>query len=437
MATIVDAGRTSEEIRATYQDHVFPCVKPYYAEPIVMAHGEGSRVWDVEGVEYLDLFSGILTTSVGHCNPEVVARVQQQVATLGHTSGLYVTEAHARAAQRLAELTPPGLRKVFFTNSGTEAIETAIMIARMHTGRSEIVALRQGYSGRSMLASGLTAHAAWRPLGSLSTGIVHALAPYHYRSPFDATWEESGELFARDIEDVILTATSGRPAAFIAEAIQGVGGYIVPPPGYFERAAEIVRRHGGLFIIDEVQTGFGRTGRWWGIQNSDVVPDVMVMAKGIANGFPVGATVTTDEIAASWKGKTISTFGGNAVCMAAVDATLEIMARENAPARAAERGRQLRAGLDALAERHAWIGEVRGMGLMQALEIVRDRTTREADPARAGALLEASRAERVLIGLGGLHGHVVRIGPQLLISAEDIEDGLARLGRACDRAASG
>jgi len=435
MATMIEAGRTSEEVRAIYQDHVFACIKPYYREPIVMAEGSGTRVRDVEGTEYLDLFSGILTTSVGHCHPEVVERVREQAGMLGHTSGLYITEAHAIAARKLASITPPGLRKVFFTNSGTEAIETAIMIARMYTGRTEIVALRQAYSGRSMLASGLTANAAWRPLGSLSTGIAHALAPYHYRSPFDAPWEESGELFAHDIEDVILTATSGRPAAFIAEAIQGVGGYIVPPPGYFQRAAEIIRRHGGLFIIDEVQTGFGRTGRWWGIDNWDTVPDIMVMAKGIANGFPVGATVTTDEIADGWKGKTISTFGGNAICMAALDATLDIMLREDVPRRATERGAQLRAGLDALAAKHAWIGDVRGLGLMQALEIVTDRRTKTPDPGRAGAFLEATKAEGVLVGLGGLNGHVVRIGPQLLVSAEEIDDGLARLGRACDRVA--
>ncbi|MCI0434213.1 MAG: aspartate aminotransferase family protein [Gemmatimonadetes bacterium] len=433
--TIVEAGRASSEIRREYSEHVFPCVKPYYREPLVLAEGSGSRVRDADGVEYLDLFSGILTTSVGHCHPEVVERVREQIGALGHTSGLYITEAHATAARKLASLMPGTLRKVFFTNSGTEAIETAIMIARMHTGRTEIVALRHAYSGRSTLASGLTAHAAWRPLGSLATGISHAMAPYFYRSPFDASWEESGELFARDIEDVIQTATSGQPAAFIAEAIQGVGGYIVPPPGYFQRAAGIIRDHGGLFIVDEVQTGFGRTGRWWGIQNWDVVPDIMVMAKGIANGFPVGATVTTDEIAAAWKGKTISTFGGNPICMAAVEATLDIMIREDVPRRAAERGQQLRRGLDALAARHAWIGDVRGMGLMQALEIVKDRATKQPDPTRAGALLEATRAEGVLVGVGGLNGHVMRIGPQLLISAEEIDEGLTRLGRACDRVA--
>jgi 4-aminobutyrate aminotransferase len=236
------------------------------------------------------------------------------------------------------------------------------------------------------------------------------------------------------VEEVILTMTSGKPAAFFAETIQGAGGYIVPPPGYFQLVAAIIRKHGGLFIADEVQAGFGRTGgKWFGIEHWGVEPDIMIMAKTIAGGMPVGATITTDEIAAAWQGKTISTFGGNPVCMTAMDATLEIMEREDVPARASRLGGRLRAGLERLAAQHAWIGDVRGMGMMQALELVRDRSGKEPDPKRAAALLEAARAEGLLIGTGGLFGHVMRIAPQLLMSEAELDEGLERLGRACAR----
>jgi 4-aminobutyrate aminotransferase len=424
-----------QAVKAGHAEHVFPAVRPYYRDPLVVVEASGMSVLDAEGREYLDFFAGILTTSIGHCHPAVVERVQEQVARLGHTSTLYLTENQVRVAKRLADLAPGGLSRSFFVNSGTEAIETAVMLACMHTGRSEIIALRHAYSGRSVLATNLTAHASWRPLASSVAGVKHALCPYPYRSPFgDLPDDEAAAAFARDLEDVISTTTTGRPAAFIAEPVLGVGGYIVPPRGYYARAAEIIRSVGGLFIADEVQTGFGRTGEhWWGIEHWGVEPDIMVMAKGIANGFPVGATLTTDEIARSWTASTISTYGGNPVSMAAADATLDVMVREDTPARSAARGAQLRRGLERLHERHAWIGEVRGLGLMQALEIVEDRTSRAADPRRARALLEAAREEGLLVGLGGLQGQVIRMGPSMLVSEDQVDDALDRLGRACKR----
>ncbi|MBW3552348.1 MAG: aspartate aminotransferase family protein [Gemmatimonadetes bacterium] len=430
------ATTIAEDVKAGQAEHVFAAVRPYYEDPLVVVEGSGMTVVDADGREYLDFFAGILTTSLGHCHPEVVQRVREQVGRLGHTSTLYLNENQVRVARRLAELGPGELRKSFFVNSGTEAIETAIMLACIHTGRSEVIALRHAYSGRSILATNITGHAAWRPLASSIAGIKHAVCPYPYRSPFgDLPEEEAAEAFARDIEDVIATTTTGRPAAFIAEPILGVGGFIVPPRGYYRRAAEIIRAAGGLFIADEVQTGFGRTGgKWWGIEHSGVTPDIMVMAKGIANGFPVGATLTTDEIAASWTGATISTFGGNPVSMAAADATLEVMVREDTPSRSAARGARLRSGLDALYDRHEWIGEVRGLGLMQALEIVEDRDSRVPDSRRARALLEAAREEGLLIGLGGLKGQVVRMGPSMLVTEAEVDDALDRLGRACRRA---
>ena len=425
----------SERVLAGHSEFLFPAVRPLYDEPLVLDEGEGVRVRGVDGREYLDLFSGILTTSVGHCHPEVVGRVQAQVGRLGHTSTLYVTEPQVEAARRLAEIAPGQLSQTFFTNSGTEAIETAIHMACLHTGRSEIVALRQAYHGRSFLASNVTAHSSWRPLASSVPGIKHAMTPYPYRCPFKQPCDEScGEAFAHDLEDVIRTTTNGRPAAFIAESILGVGGYIVPPPGYFARVAEIIRSYGGLFIADEVQSGFGRTGgRWFAIEHWGVEPDIMVMAKGIANGAPVGATITRPDIAASWKAKSISTFGGNPVAMVAASATLDIMVGEDVPTRAEARGAQLAGGLRELKEDYDWIGDVRGMGLMQALELVQDRSTKEPAPQRAKALLEAAKDECLLIGIGGLHGQVIRIGPSLLITEAEVAEGLDRLGRACGR----
>ena len=425
----------SEHVLAGQREFLFPAVRPLYDQPLVLAEGEGVRVRDVEGREYLDLFSGILTTSVGHCHPKVVERVQAQAGRLGHTSPLYVTEPQVEAARRLAEIAPGRLSQTFFTNSGTEAIETAIQMAFLHTGRSEIIALRQAYHGRSFLATNVTAMKVWRPLASSFPGVKHVMTPYPYRCPFKQPCDEScGEAFARDLEDVINTTTSGRPAAFIAESILGVGGYIVPPPGYFARAAEIIRSYGGLFVADEVQSGFGRTGsRWFAIEHWGVEPDIMVVAKGIANGAPVGATITRPDIATSWKARTISTFGGNPVSMAAAGATLDVMVEEEVPMRAEERGAQLARGLGELEDRYHWIGEARGMGLMQALELVQDRATREPAPQKAKALLEAAKEEGLLIGIGGLHGHVLRIGPSLLISEEEVGEGLERLGRACDR----
>ncbi len=413
--------------------YIFDCVQPLYAEPLAIAEGSGCRVWDYEGGEYLDAFAGILTTSLGHCHPTVIKAIQEQVKRVGHLSTLYVNDRQVEAARKLAAIAPGDLNRTFFVNSGTEAIETALQVARLHTGRTEIVALRQGYHGRTSMATAVTAHAPWRVLPSTVTGITHALSPYPYRAPFGASSdEELVEIYAQDLIDVIETTTNGAPAAFIAETIQGVGGYIVPPRGYFARMAEIIRSYGGVFIADEVQAGFGRTGgRWFGIEHWDVVPDIMVMAKGIAGGMPVGATITTEEIAGSWRGKTISTFGGNPVCMAAMAATLDVMRAKDVPKRAWERGAQLRDGLDALARKHVWIGDVRGMGLMQALELVEDPATKEPAPRLAGMLLNAARDEGLLIGIGGLHGHVIRIGPSLLISKDEVDEALTLLGRAC------
>jgi 4-aminobutyrate aminotransferase-like enzyme len=421
----------AKQVRDKHAELLFPCVANYYEEPVVIARAEGTRVADLEGREYLDFFGGILTVSLGHCQPEVVDAISRQARTLGHTSTLYPTENLVRQADRLARLTPGKLKKSFFTNSGTEADETAVMLAKIHTGRHEIIMLRHAYSGRSAMATAMTAHSSYRPLPPQVAGIVHAPAPYCYRCPFGQTYPSCDVRCARDLEEVIQTQTTGKPAAFLAEPILGVGGFITPPPEYFQIAVGIVRKYGGLFVCDEVQTGFGRTGdKWFGIEHWGVEPEIMTFAKGIANGMPVGATIANAEVADSWRGGSISTFGGNPVSMAAMDATLTVMEREDVPARAAARGRQLRDALDGWKKDFAFIGDVRGMGLMQALELVTDRQSKTPAPKLASALLEAGKKHGLLLGKGGLYGNTIRMAPPMLISQAEMAEALARLGRA-------
>jgi 4-aminobutyrate aminotransferase-like enzyme len=426
---------TSAETIHGQREYLLPSMLHLYDEPLVLEKGEGVRVWDPEGHEYLDLFAGILTTSVGHCNPRVQQATVSQMERLGHVSTLYATEVHVEAARKIADIAPDQLKRTFFSNSGTEAIETALMMACLATGRSEIIGLRVGYHGRSFMATSVTAHSGWRPLATPVAGIKHAMSPNTYRCPFRQPCDDTCvDKFVADLEEVIVTTTNGRPAAFIAETIQGVAGYVVPPMGYFEKAAEVIRHYGGLLIIDEVQAGFGRTGtHWFGIQHHGVEPDIMVMAKGIANGAPVGATITTDDIANAWKGKTISTFGGNPVSMAQLCATQDELRDHDAPHNAQARGDQLRAALVEMQSRHPWMGDVRGMGLMQAIEIVKDPASKEPDVERTKKLMAASRDEGVLIGQGGLHGTVIRIGPSLLITEDELAEGIEKLGRAIDR----
>jgi len=422
---------SSATVRAKHKEFLFPCVANYYEEPVVITSGQGCCARDADGREYLDFFGGILTLSLGHCHPDVTARVHEQIEQLEHTSTLYPTENIVRAAEHLAKITPGKLKKSFFTASGTEADETAILLAKIFTGSEEIIALRHGYSGRSLTALSVTGHSAWRLIPTQVAGIKHAMSPYCYRCPFGLEYPSCGVRCATDLENLIQTTTTGKPAAFIAEPIQGVGGFIVPPPEYFEIAVAIVRKYGGVFICDEVQTGFGRTGdKWCGIEHWGVEPEIMTFAKGIANGMPVGATIATEEVANAFTGLSISTFGGNPLSMAVTDETLTVMQRENVPKRSAERGAQLRGHLDAFKEKYPFIGEVRGMGLMQALELVEDRKTKEPAPKRTSRLMEAAKKQGLLIGKGGLYGNVIRIAPSMLVSASEIDDGARRLDKA-------
>jgi len=418
-----------------HKRYLFPSVIQYYEKPIAFAHGHGARLTDTEGREYLDFFAGILTVSVGHSHPLVAARVAEQMGTLQHTSTLYPNEWIVRLAEKMAAIAPGRLSQSFFTASGTEADETGILLARTRAGGAgDIIALRHCYAGRSLLALNVGGHAPWRIVPSLVPGIKHAHAPYCYRCAHGLAYPACGMQCARDLEELIATETCGRVAGFIAEPILGVGGFIVPPKEYFAIAVEIVRRHGGIFICDEVQTGFGRTGGTMnGIEHWGVEPDVATYAKGIANGFPLGATVATPEVADSLQGLTISTFGGNPITAVAALATIEVIESERLAERSAVLGEKLAAGLQTLAACYPWVGEVRGMGLMQALELVADPRTKEPSAARAKALMEETRAEGLLIGKGGLYGNVLRISPPMRIGEDEVAEALQKLGRAMGR----
>ena len=422
---------TAEDVRQKHRQFLFPCVVNYYAESLVVDHARHQHVFDMEGRRYLDFFGGILTISVGHCNQRVTGKIKTQLDRLQHTSTLYPNEAIVALAETLARITPGKLQKSFFTNSGTEANEAAVMLARMTTGSFEVVALRHGYSGHSLIAKSLTGQAPWRRGGVLNVGVAHALNPYCYRCPLGMTYPDCGVACAKDVEDLIQTSTSGRIAAFLAEPIQGVGGFITPPKEYFKLVFKIVKEYGGLFIADEVQTGFGRTGKkWFGIEHWEVEPDLITTAKGMANGTPVGATIARPEVADAFQGMTISTFGGNPVTAVAARATIEVIEEDNLRENAHTVGGYLRRKLEELQQKYPLIGDVRGMGLMQALELVKDRTTKEPAPQQTGQLLERAKQNGLLIGKGGLWGNVIRLSPPLNIAQADVDEAIRLLDKS-------
>lgn len=418
----------SNELRQKQKEFLWDCVATYYETPLVVERGEGMHLWDADGKQYLDFFAGILTTSVGYGNEHVVGAVTEQLKKVAHTSTLYINEPQVRLAEKMAQITPGEVKKSFFTNSGTEADETAMVLARAYTGRQEIVALRHSYSGRSMGAMSVCGQSTWRHAGPYVPGVVHAVSPYCYRCPLKLSYPSCDLACAKDIEELIQTSTSGKVAAFIAEPIQGAGGFITPPKEYFQEAVAIVRKYGGVFICDEVQTGLGRTGgKWCGIEHWGVEPDIMTFAKGIANGAPMGATVAKPQVADKYPKLTISTFGGNPISCAAGVATIEYIESHNLLENARVVGDYLRENLDALKEAHECVGDVRGMGMMQGIEFVKDRKTKEPSAQAAGKTVEEAKKHGVLMGKGGLYGNVIRIGPPLIAQKDHVDELIAAL----------
>ncbi|MBL7012828.1 MAG: aspartate aminotransferase family protein [Candidatus Marinimicrobia bacterium] len=417
----------SQNIREKHNEYLFAAVKNFYKEPIVVESGKMFRVKDLDGKSYLDFFGGILTVSVGHANEEVNTAVIAQVEKLTHISSLYQSVPVVEFAEVMAKLAPNNLEKVFFTASGTEADETAVMMAQVFTGNSELIALRHGYSGRSLLAQSLTAHSSYRALPTQVSAIKHALSPYCYRCPFKQKPDTCGMECAKDVDELIKTTTTGKIAGMLVEPIQGVGGFITPPDEYFQIVAEIVRKYEGIFISDEVQTGFGRTGKTWGIDHSGVEPDMITTAKGIANGLPLAAVVTTDKIASSLDKNTISTFGGNPVSCAAANATVNIIERDDLTSNSEEMGNHLFDGLRKIQGNHKEImGDIRGKGLMVGVELVVNETTNDRTPNTkvVDQLLEETKSRGLLIGRGGLYGNCVRITPALNITKDEVDEAI-------------
>lgn len=421
--------KLSEAIRK-HKEFLFPAVANYYQEPIALVRGEGEYVWDDAGNRYLDCFGGVLTVSLGHANPKINEAVIEQVKQIAHTSTLYVNKPQSDLAEKLAEISPGNLKKSFFTNSGTEADDTAILAAKLATGRHEVVVLRHSYSGRSATALSSIGHSTWKPVASQVAGISHAPAPYCYRCPFKLEYPSCDVACADDIEEVIQTTTTGEIAAFMAEPILGVGGFIVPPKEYFGKVAEIVRDHGGLFIADEVQTGWGRTGeKWFGIEHWDVEPDIITSAKGMGNGVPIGWTIATAEVADAFPGLTFSTFGGNPVSMAAGLAVVKFIEENDLRTNAKQVGGYFRERLEELKEKYEIIGDVRGMGLMQAIELVTDRKTKEPNPNAVLKIFEETNRQGVLIGKGGLYGNVIRTGMMLNSTKDNVDELISALDK--------
>jgi len=425
-------GLSRDEVLKMRGHYMNPAIFTYYAEPLMIVEGYMQYLYDETGRRYLDLLGGIVTISVGHCHPKVTQAIKDQTDTLQHATSIYLHPNIAVLAKKLAAKMPKGLEVTYFTNSGSEANDIAMMMARLATGNQDIIALRNSYHGGSAGPASLTAINTWKFPGSTGGAVHHAVSPDPYRSAFSGTPEEVATKSANDVRDLIRHSTTGRIAGFIAEPIQGAGGVTHGAPNYLREVYAIVREHGGLCIADEVQTGFGRTGdHYWGFENFGVVPDMITMAKGIGNGVPLAAVTTRMDIARALTQKIhFNTFGGNPVSMAAGIAVLDVIEEEHLQENARRQGARFRTGLEKLAKSHKIIGDVRGMGLMIGLELVRDRATKQPARQETADLLEAMRERSILVGKGGLYGNVFRIKPPMCIGEADVDYAIEALDRS-------
>jgi alanine-glyoxylate transaminase / (R)-3-amino-2-methylpropionate-pyruvate transaminase len=425
-------GRSAEEVLRLRRQFLNPGIFLYYKRPLMIVQGKGQYVFDEHGRRYLDALGGIVTISVGHCHPDVVEAARRQNELLQHSTTIYLHPNIAEYAQKLATKMPGDLKVCYFVNSGSEANDLALLMARAYTGNYDVIALRNSYHGGNAAGMGLTAHRTWKFNVPHSFGVHHAMAPDPYRGAWGRDDPNAGSHYAADVRSLVDHATSGQVAGFIAESIQGVGGCVVFPENYLKHAYEHVRAAGGLCIADEVQTGFGRTGKhYWGFETQDVLPDIVTMAKGIGNGAPLAAVVTTSKIAATLAQRThFNTFGGNPVVCAQGMAVLDVIDREKLQANALTVGNYIFAGLERLKAKHNIIGDVRGKGLLLGIELVKDRKTKEPATNESAHVLENCRDMGLLLGKGGLYGQTVRFSPPLCLHEQDADFLVDVLDRA-------
>jgi alanine-glyoxylate transaminase/(R)-3-amino-2-methylpropionate-pyruvate transaminase len=426
------SGPSAAEVLAQRKQFLSPGLFLYYQKPLMVVEGKMQYLWDETGRRYLDGLAGIVTVSVGHCHPHVLAAAQKQSELLQHSTTIYLNPAIGAFAEKLASKMPGDLKVCYFVNSGSEANDLALLMARLSTGNYDMIALRNAYHGGNSSGMGLTAHSSWKFNVPHSFGVHHALAPYQYRGPFGYDDAAAGHKYAEDVKSLIEYATPGKVAGFIAESIQGVGGFVVFPEGYLKETYAHVRAAGGVCIADEVQTGFGRLGtHFWGFETQGVIPDIVTMAKGIGNGAPLAAVVTTPQIAATLTGKIhFNTFGGNPVVSAMGKAVLEVIETEKLQEHCLKLGAYLMAGFEKLKTKYPIIGDVRGKGLLLGIEMVKDRVTKTPAKAECAAVLEYAREMGLLIGKGGLYGQTIRFAPPMCITQADADFVLEVLDQA-------
>ncbi|MEC7843851.1 MAG: aspartate aminotransferase family protein [Actinomycetota bacterium] len=420
---------TNDSLQQRYEAILAPYLNPLYAKPISIDKGDGSYVWDIEGNKYLDFFGGVLTTMIGHNNPAVTEAIQTQASKILHTSTLYLSEPMIELAEEIGAASGIPDARVFFTTSGSEANDTALMLATSYRNSNEILAMRNSYHGRTFATQAITSQSSWLSSRISGLSVNYVQGPYRLRSPFqDIPDEKLTDACVADLQQIIDTATTGNIACLIFEPIQGVGGFAIPPDGFYGEMGKTLSNYGALIISDEVQTGWGRTGEhFWGYQAHGIIPDMLTFAKGVGNGITLAGIVARAEIMENITALNFSTFGGNPLSAAAGLATFREVTHKNMQANAKDMGARLKDGLEAVAGETPWIGDLRGRGLMVALEIVGDETESgsvEPYPERAAEFLEICKDLGLLLGKGGVFGNVIRITPMLNVNDEEIDQGI-------------